>query len=418
MIVTYYFPPVGGGGVQRMLKLIKYGSRENWRFTVITATEKSEIQPHDASLLDEIPENTNVIRLPAHVGNQHIHRLLRPLLKAGGFYYLKRWLSAFLYIPDSRKSWRKPAKQAIRKECDRNAYDCILVTSPPYSLLLLAVELQDILDIPVIADMRDNWSRNPFKIYPTPFHHWIDRRIEFKTVSKIQTGVSVYGSLLDFYSKRITGFDAAGWTVLPNGYDEEDFSRLVPHDPEPNMFKIAFAGTFYSHLMNPDYFFKALKHLKEQVPAVEEKLRFFHIGHSFIDVGALARKYGLQTMVRQVGYLDHKNCLELLSSMDTFIYIFEDLLNMIGGRLYEYMRLRKPILALAPEDSELAQLIGRTDSGVVISPYKTKDIANTLRQWMINPPKFSYKNVDSFNRKHQAKQFLRIMERAASYGSS
>ena len=414
LIVTYYFPPLGGGGVQRMVKLSKYLHRAGWQVTVVTADEPGIPVEKDETLLQEIPQSAKIIHIPADLPfvRQNKNAELKNNIRSS---YFKRWISAFLFIPDIRKAWIKPAKQAVLQELQKEKYDCILVSSPPYSLALLAGELTDEATVPVILDMRDPWTINPFKIHPTFFHRLLDQRLERKAVSTVNYGISVTKDLLSYYGKTIRNFKKENWRYIPNGYDEEDFSfaEVEPSLPNDN-FNIAFLGTFYSHLNKPDELFTVFSLINKEQRNLSKKLCFHHIGKAHIDLKKMAIKYGLEEQIVLHGYLPHRQALAVLNKMDAFCLVYDSRnpksRYTIGSKLYEYLRLRKPILAMIPEDSEAAQIIRQADAGTVIESTEHHKAAETLKHWMDNPPAYSFKEIEQYSRTNQARAFIEFFE--------
>ena len=412
LIISYYFPPVGGGGVQRIVKLIKFLSRSGWNFTVLTSDNDLVSLPEDQALLTEIDDSTKIIRIPINNETDRSGSRLKSILpsRAG---FIQRWLSAFLYIPDIRKRWLKTLHPVLMEEINRNHYDCILVTSPPYSLAVYAAQLTDELSIPVILDMRDPWTSNPYKIHPTPYHYHKDLKIELKSISRIEYGVSAYESLIHFYKEQIRNFETASWVVIPNGYDENDFENLKNETLDNGKFNLAFSGTFYSHINNPIPLFKAIKQLSE---IAKNKILLHHIGDTQINLPKIISKYGIGNSVKLWGYLSHSDCIEKLNQMDAFCFILDDRnkksVNTIGGKVYEYLRLKKPILALVPENGEAADLINITKSGKVISPHNTAKICAILEDWINGNADLEFTGIEAYSREKQTRQFLDVINRA------
>ena len=412
LIVSYYFPPVGGGGVQRMVKLINYLSRFNWQFTVFTAKNDVISLPHDESFLSEIDKSVKIIRIPITNNNVKTKYYLS-FFKSGRSGYLQRWLSAFIYIPDIRKKWLIILRPALLAELNTNKYDCVLITSPPYSLAILASELTTGLSLPVILDMRDPWTGNPYKIQPTLFHKWKDRKMEIESITKIRYGISAYKRLIRFYEKQIKDFDTGRWTYIPNGYDENDFKNLTSETFNNGKLNIAFSGTFYSHVNNPEPLFKAMASLDERY---KNKVLFHHLGSSQIKLNKLISKYRIENSIKQWGYLPHRVCIETLNKMDAFCFILDDRnnnsVNTVGGKAYEYLRFKKPILAMVPEAGEAAELIKKADAGEIVSPHNTEQIMQILKNWMDGDINYRFKNIETFSREEQARQFLNVLNRA------
>lgn len=399
LIVTYYFPPAGGGGVQRWVKFVKYLSRLDWNLTIITAAvEKTLID--DPALLDEVPSNVKIIR-PANTAN--INPLKDFFFKKLSHNYWQRWLSSLLNITDSRAGWNNTAKSLIDKELLINSYDALIISLPPYSLANLAAYYTKELDIPVFLDMRDPWTKNPYKIYPSGLHRKIDEKREIATISGIKNLICAYQSIADHYQETIKSFAEMTVRVIPNGYDEDDFIALQGMNFEKkNVFNIAFSGSFYSHLNRPDQFLKAIRILKEK----GNEIQFHHIGESVYDLSALAKTFGVGDNLHLWGYRPHRECLEIMAGMDAFCFFLDpgsrnaDM--TIGGKVYEYLRFKKPVLAVVPENGEAAHLITSTDSGLVCPVNSAREISEVLLRLISEPGQFSYQNLAACTREHQA----------------
>ncbi|MBN2423916.1 MAG: glycosyltransferase [Calditrichaceae bacterium] len=403
LIAAYYFPPAGGGGVQRISKFIKYAGRAGWQFTVVTGDKDNSQIPEDSSQIDEIKPFCRV--LPVSVSAIHTKAGVKST-------FFTRWMSAFFYIPDVRKKWARKAEDQIIALFNQDTYDCVLISSPPYSLAQLAARLSRQLPVPVILDMRDPWSTNPYKIHPTPFHLWLDRALEFKAVKNIRFGISAYQTLIDFYQKNIKGFGKAEWRWIPNGFDEEDFSAIGTSSFNDNGLHIGFSGTFYSHLNHPEPLFKAMALLNEKgknsIPG--KRIIFHHIGRASIDVQSLALKYGLRDQVILHGYQPHVECLKILNRMNAFVFFLDDhhknSANTIGGKVYEYLKLKKPVLAVVPENGEAAKLINSTCSGVVVSYHDVQAIVRTLETWLNRSPDLKFENIEAYTRQNLSGKML------------
>ncbi len=342
LIICYYFPPAGGGGVQRWVKFIKYLSRLNWAFTIITAPVEPGM-PKDEVLQTEIPPSTKIIRTPDSNPYGGFLSFLKKRLSRG---YLLRWLSALIYITDSRKNWNKSVWPVLIKEIESDHYDCIIVSSPPYSLSSLAVKIQKHKNIPVFLDLRDPWTTNPYKIYPSAIHRFLDQRREKKQIGQVNNLISVYHLTFDHLERVIKTFNQKNRVVIPNGYDDEDFDHLPQTENiRQNGYHLAFSGTFYSHLNRPDNLFAAIGILKKEGIIV----RFHHFGQSMLDLKRMAEKYGINDQLNIWGYIEHGEVLAKLCQMDALCLILDpeskNAEKTVGGKFYEYLRFRKPIFS-------------------------------------------------------------------------
>lgn len=407
LIVTYYFPPTGGGGAQRWLKLIKYLSKLDWHFTVIAGSHESQL-PLDKTLLNDLPPDTNIIRIKT-ASSRSILKIIK-FFNTSGFW--QRWLSALFYITDSRKSWNNIAKPYILKEIDKQNFDAVIFSCPPYSLAMLAADLTLKIKSPVYLDLRDPWSINPYKIYPTPFHRYIDRKREIKTLGNVKNIISVYRSTLNDYDKHIKDFKNKNTLLLANGFDEDDFRDIKKADRKPgDVFNIGFSGSIYSHLNKPDPVFAAIRILKKE----NIKIHFHHVGTTVLNLKSLAKKYKIENQVILHGYKNHSDCLKILSSMDALCLILDErkrnARNTIGGKIYEYLRLKIPIFAIIPEEGEAAQLIRITNSGVIVPGNNIGKIAQTLKILARRDFTFSWEGLRKFDRENQAKLLKTFLEK-------
>lgn len=378
LIITYYFPPMGGGGVQRILKLVKYLRPKGWQFTLITASPYPKAAVlRDTSLLDETPSDLKVIRVPDSMAA--LQKGIAGKLKST---FAMRWISSLFFIPDIRKNWVKQAEKKALALLDRETFDCILISSPPYSLALCAARLQKQTQIPVILDMRDAWTTNPYKIYPSSLHSRIDAHLERKAIKNVKYGVSCIASLIEHFKKNIPDFKTENWRVIPNGFDESDFSGLQKTTCAPGCFNIAFSGTTYSHLNSPEPLFKAIAHLAKEQPHTAEKIRFHHVGHSVIDLKKLSQKYNLEDQIVLHGYHPHRVCLNILSGMDALIFFLDSRdprsVNTLGGKVYEYLRLELPVIGVVPRKGEAADLLTETGAGLVTPGDNPQELAEVL----------------------------------------
>lgn len=394
IIVSYYFPPAGGGGVQRWTKFIKYLSRRDWTFSVVCATPESQ-RVRDNALSSEIPDSTAIIRTKNDVSvRPKKHRESR---------YWERWLSALVHGTDSRKAWNSIAEHTLSAAMNENDFDVIIFTIPPYSLAGLAARLSIEQAVPVVLDMRDPWTRNPYKIYPTRLHRRFDENAEKAAIRNIRHFSFAYQSTLQDYKQDKLIRDQADHVIIPNGFDEEDFSSLsADRTISEDEFHIAFSGTFYSHLNYPDFLLQILEKAAEK----SRRIHFHHVGNSAYDIQKLVKKYAPNISFTEWGYREHHECLKLLHQMDAFALILDERWpnaeKTAGGKIYEYLRFRKPVFALAPENGEAAQVLKNCQAGLVHSSRDILAGADKLHSIISGESTFSFNGIEMFSREYQA----------------
>lgn len=411
LVISYYFPPVGGGGVQRVTKIIKYLGKKNWQFTVFTSNPGGFTNlPLDKSHLNEIPGNTRIIRFSNSVNfNPGVFKAIKPT-------FFIRWINSLFFFPDTYKKWSNQVEKEVVKILADEQFDLVYITSPPYSLARLASRLTAKINTPVVLDMRDPWTTNPYKIYPSTWHLKKDKQIEEQTISNIKYGITAYKSLKDFYFTSGFITKKRNWIYIPNGFDESDFNEIKNPNHSNKVLNIAFSGTFYSHLNNPELLFNSISKLSEEN---KTKISFHHIGVSNINLKKVAAKYDIADKIVEWGYKSHKECLEILSGMDVLFFLLDSAnpkaANTIGGKVYEYLGLKKPILALVPEHGEAANLIKHTSSGVIIDPYNQTKITETLEKWINDRPVVSQSaTINEFARSTLAQKYYNFFEEIVS----
>jgi len=257
--------------------------------------------------------------------------------------------------------------------------------------------------------MRDPWSTNPYKIYPTPLHAYLDGRKEVVTINQIDNMVYAYESNKKYHSEILIEYEKKKCIVIPNGYDEEDFSNLDSKELfVQGDYHLGFSGTFYSHLNNPENLFRALAELKKR----NIRICFHHIGNSVYSLKKLAAKYDVEDQIVIWGYNSHPDCLKILNSMDALVVILDPTLKnadkTAGGKLYEYLRFKKPILGLVPENGEAAAVIKDTNSGLICSELDANQIANTIIK--LKSEKFTFTGIEKYSRKNQAQKLNDFIE--------
>ena len=148
---------------------------------------------------------------------------------------------------------------------------------------------------------------------------------------------------------------------------------------------------------------------------IRDKIVFHHIGESVISLQKLASRYQVEKNIKSWGYRSHKECLDILAGMDAFCFILDSKNpnsgNTIGGKVYEYLFLKKPILALVPEKGEAAEIINNTQSGMVIDPYQSATIADQLCRWIKDKSAMKIDStIDFYDRFELAQKYGKFLE--------
>ncbi|MDM7926943.1 MAG: glycosyltransferase family 4 protein [bacterium] len=423
LFLSYYFPPMGMGGVQRSVKFVKYLPEFGWNPIVLTVKDV-RYHGHDRSLEKDIAE-ARVIRAGS-LDPLRLAFLARGQAKAGAGSagdstgLLNRVILPWLFVPDSKIGWLPFAVRAGLQAAEKNRIQAIFTTSPPHSAHLAGTLLRRRLGIPWIADFRDSWNREPFDRVPTPAHRRMNEfllRLILKYADRI-TGVSSR-VLKDMQCLSRRPADDFIWN--PNGFDPEDF-RNFRHE-RSNRFRITYSGTVNS-VHPPDTFLAGAGKALRLEPALRKAFEIRFVGSvSDMDLNGMIRCYGLDGLVKQTGYVLHAESLKHLSSSDALLLVLpaESGPGVIPGKLYEYLASGLPILGVLP-DGEAGRITLDSGRGRVVRPGDADGIASALigmyRDWRKGKGKrtVGYRTdawTEQFSRKRQTERLAEILNEIA-----
>ena len=372
LFIAYYFPPLGMGGVQRAAKFAKYLPLFGWKPFVLTVKDV-QYWAKDPSLLEELPSEVKVTRTGSF-DPLRISFILKNLFRkrkqkdksVKGHTVRRSKLSSWFFFPDSKIGWLPFALFAGLKLAREEKIDLIFTTSPPPSLHLVGYLLKLLTGKPWVADFRDPWIGFHYEDYPTPFHLWLKNRL----IKKISENADGIVSINHKISQKFFSFNPfiKNIRIIPNGYDEPDFD--LPSPVKSDLFIIAYLGTF-SPDHDPEPFLSGLKNLLHERKMPKEKIKFIHIGLCMgIDFDRLVKEYDLSDVVERRGYLPHKEALACLQNASLLLLTTSQTpgAEMIStSKLFEYMPLKKPILAIVPPQGAAADVISSLNLGKVVS---------------------------------------------------
>jgi glycosyltransferase involved in cell wall biosynthesis len=422
LIITYYWPPSGGGGVMRWLKMSKYLPELGWK-PVIYTPENPDASVVDESLSDEIHPETEIIRTPIWEPYEIFRRITGKRkgekFKAG---YIseassgdwKNRLSVFIrgnfLIPDPRKFWIKPSVKFLTKYLEEHPVDLIVSTGPPHSMHLIALGLKKQYDIPWIADFRDPWTDIDF-YHKLRLTRWADkthRKLEMRVLESADHVVTVSPNC----AKDLTKVPGKRVEVIYNGYDPEDFKDLstVP----VKEFSIAHFGAF-NRDRNPSTLWRVLGILAKENGAFKEKLVIRLIGQTDNSVVQDIVKNGLENNLIQTEHLPHKKGLEELARSQVLLLpvnVAPNAKGILPGKMYEYMALKRPILAIGPADADFARILDETKAGIAVDISDSEGIKSALENFFTlfkeGQLHVQSTSTDQFSRKALAKKFIAL----------
>ncbi len=395
LFLAYFFPPLGGGGCQRTLKLVRYLERNGWRSTVVT-TRDQDYWILDPSLEREIPAETEVLRVGGLTGGKIVQSLSRAGVsvqtgqeqrKKGPLQAL-RSIQRWMILPDGYRPWARAAEHAASDRIAKGGVDAIWTTSSPESAHLAGLALQKRHRLPWIADFRDPWVGRVTYHPPTPWHDARHRAMERRVVQSADKVTMVSEAMAALYRARYPEIDPARFVVLPNGFDPDDWRRadldLAASAPEAaRRFVLLHAGQL-AHRPTVRTLLLAARLLLERDPAARETLRLRFMGGNE-EIGPREReRYGLGETLEFTPSQPHVASLVAMRRASALLLLGHggdaDAL-LYTGKLYEYLSSGRPVLAILDE-GPAAELIRATGAGVVVRPGDVEGAQNALQAWL------------------------------------
>lgn len=371
LIITYYWPPAGGPGVQRWLKFVKYLPDfnvqpivyipENPTYPIIDRGLESEVSEKAVILKHKIFEPYGLASFFGKNKTKKISSGIIPNQKKQSF--LEKtllWVRGNIFIPDARFLWVKPSVKYLKKYLQENNIDTIVTSGPPHSLHLIGLQLKQELGVTWLADFRDPWTtigyHKALKLssYAETKHKALEHQVLNTADIIIVTSKTTKTEFEAITSKPIA--------VITNGYDVEQ----VIKQPLDEKFTVAHIGSFLSE-RNPRILWKALKELtKEHVDfAADFQLKL--LGAVSQEVLDTIAEFKLNDFVLNLGYVSHQEAVAHQRKSQVLLLIeidSEDTKSIIPGKVFEYMVSERPIIAIGPEDSDFAEIITSTNTGV------------------------------------------------------
>ncbi len=374
VLIAYSFPPVGGGGVQRPTKFVKYLRNFGWEPIVLTVANPS-VPLLDESLLKDIPAGVRVYRahtLEPSYGTKKRYGGVAVGMCAGLKERLKKIIACVL-LPDIQVLWWPGLVLQLLQIIRAERPDCLFVTAPPFSSLVPVVILANLFNIPVVIDFRDEWSfsRNHSEhAVKTSMAFWFDRVLEKYVEQRCSALTAANASYIESLCCAYPSLNKSKTRVITNGFDEEDFlniNRAVRYGDTVNM---VYAGTVWNgNSLEP--FVRALKKLNVIKPTLANRLKVKVYGRVVESQSEYLQDDGIEEIVTLYGYQDHSKVLEEMFSADVLILAMTDLPGaekIILGKVFEYLATNNHILAIIP-DGETKKLLSESSDNVhFVSP--------------------------------------------------
>ena len=373
LIITYYWPPAGGPGVQRWLKFVKYLPDfsiqpivyipENPTYPIVDENLVNEVSDKAIVLKNKIFEPYQLASFLSKNKTKKISSGIIPNKKKQSFLdktFL--WIRGNLFIPDARVFWVKPSVSYLEKYIVENNIDTIITSGPPHSLHLIGLELKQKLNLKWFADFRDPWTTIGYhkSLRLSSFAAKKHKSLEHQVLNSADT-IIVTSKTTKTEFEAITTKPIA---VITNGYDTEQVEKQTLD----SKFSLAHIGSFLS-ARNPSILWESLTELIQEIPAFKSHLEIKLIGAVSQEVLETITQFGLNPYLNNLGYVSHNEAIAHQRKSQVLLLIeidSEDTKSIIPGKLFEYLVSNRPIIAIGPQDSDFADIITRTNTGVFL----------------------------------------------------
>ncbi|ELV7524734.1 glycosyltransferase family 4 protein [Flavobacterium psychrophilum] len=379
LIITYYWPPAGGPGVQRWLKFVKYLPDyniqpivyipENPTYPIIDEGLISEVSEQAIILKNKIIEPYQLASVFSKKSTKGISSGIIPNQKKQSFIQkLLLLVRGNLFIPDARILWVKPSVKYLEKYISENNIDTIITSGPPHSLHLIGLKLKQNLNVKWFADFRDPWTtigyHSALKLssYAEKKHKNLERKVLNTADTIIVTSKTTKTEFQAITTKPIE--------VITNGYDVENISKQTLDEK----FTLAHIGSFLSD-RNPIILWESLSELVAENEKFATLFQLKLIGKVSQEILDTIDGFNLNSYVNNLGYVSHKEAIEHQKKSQVLLLIeidSEDTKSIIPGKLFEYMVSERPIIGIGPKGSDFAEIITETNTGVFFT-YNEKE---------------------------------------------
>jgi len=421
LIITYYWPPAGGSGVQRWLKFVKYLRDFNIE-PVIYTVDNPSYPILDKSLESEIPKGLEILKQPifepnsvlsffGNKKNKESAGFLNP--NPAFFGKIAQYIRANYFIPDARKFWIKPSVKFLSNYLKNNKIDAIITTGPPHSMHNIGLALKEKFAIKWISDFRDPWTEiDYFKQLPLTKkakkkHHQLEQEILEKSDMVIVVGETMRKK---FYKHN------HNIVVLTNGFDS--YENSITKELDSN-FSITHVGLMNAD-RNPAILWEVLHEISNQNIDFKNDLIIKLIGKTDETVIQDIQVFNPKNIVR-IPYLEHEEVRKYQASSQVLLLSINRVPSakgIITGKIFEYLQAKRPILCIGPEDGDAAAILKKTNAGKIVGfDHKNKLKATILKLYKdFKEEKLVVKsiNIEQYHRKNITSQLAEVIKKVVS----
>ncbi|WP_343662876.1 glycosyl transferase family 1 [Chryseobacterium mucoviscidosis] len=424
LIITYYWPPAGGPGVQRWLKFAKYLPEFGWK-PVIYTPENPSYPLLDESLMKDVPKDLDIVKTKIWEPYQLAEKLNKSnkKFKAGQFDVGKNqswksklsiWVRGNFFIPDARVFWVKPSVKFLEQYLKENQIEVVVTSGPPHSLHLIGLNLKKKLpNLKWIADFRDPWTEISYykHLKLTKSSDQKHRQLESEVFRNAD--ITLATSYTDAENFRKNGANAL---CITNGFDESDSNtQTLKFSNTQTKFTLSYIGVL-EQLRNPENLWKALNDLVTENAEFAEKFTLKFAGRIDDKILNSIEHSNLKNHILNLGYLSHDKAIEEMQTSEILLitnFPNDSSKGIIPGKIFEYLATGKQIISFGPKDADVSKILNETQAGKHFSYYDSGKIKEFILEkfelWKDGNLSENTQNIEQFSRKNLTKKLAEIL---------
>lgn len=428
LIITYYWPPCGGSGVQRWLKFVKYLRENGWEPVVYTP-EDPECPAIDESLLSDIPKGIKIVKQPirepytlykrftgqnkdARVGTGFMSENKKPRLAEK----ISVWIRGNLFIPDARRFWINPSVRFLKKWLKSHPVDAVITTGPPHSMHMIGLGVHTATGLPWIADFRDPWTESDFyddlmlTKHADRRHHKMERMVIERATRVVVVTQTLQGIYQERYDRQIN--------LIPNGYDPADFvTEPIKTD---QTFTLTHVGSMVRS-RNPVALWNVLAELCSENETFRSRLKIQLVGKTDIAVFDSLYRAGLKPYLEKIDYLPHDEVIRYEKKAAVLLLILNRVSTVhtfIPAKIYEYLAAGRPVLCIGPTDTDSAATLTECRAGEAVD-YEDesrlkKIIINYFDRFLSGGLSVDSRKIERYSRKNLSVEMASLLDEITS----
>lgn len=423
LIITYYWPPAGGPGVQRWLKFVKYLPEFGWDPTVFIP-ENPSYPIVDDTLEKDVSENLEIIKTKIWEPYQIAEFFGKDnkKFKAGQFDVGKNqslksrlsiWVRGNFFIPDARVFWVNPSVNYLKKYLKENHFDALVTTGPPHSVHLIGLNLKkEFPNLKWISDFRDPWTEISYyrHLKLTKFADRKHRNLEQKVFENADFTLATSYSDAENFKKK-----GANAVCITNGFDVENQEPRTENSEPSTQFTLSYIGVL-EQLRNPEVLWRVLNDLIKENEDFRKNFQLKFVGRIDDRILDKITSSELNNSVKNLGYLPHSEAnLEMQNSDLLLITNFPEdkSKGIIPGKIFEYLATKNQIISFGPKESDVKRILEETHAGKHFSydDYESLKafILEKFNDWKSGNLSSNTENIEQFSRKNLTKKLAEIL---------